>query len=374
MSSKLKDKNWYPIGAVIVAMLVYFLLTRSALNDDGLHYEGFAEAVTRGQIDFKTFYGFQGLSFFAALVYLITKSHVSIIITSAIFSLLSIPLAYLIGKNYYQSQRAGIFYLILFLLTPYPYVTMMRGFQEAALLFFILLIIYGSLRRKLWTPLAWAAGGIVKPFSLVLLPLFAKNFLTPDVRKWIWVFLAAAVGLVYLGASYHQTGHLINNAAINSYQGNFNTGSPPPLTESFAPSLKGYLRVVANLLLSFRKIMIAPLVIILGAFALLFNKTLKWRKEIILAIILNFLLVGSLTFSFSKYLLPMTALLALASVSYLLKHRWLMPLVLLDSFFVFLPIWNYFGRNFWSNPLVFYLPLFYAFTLWIFTNEYKVQT
>ena len=356
----------------MIGMLTYFLLATPVMMDDGFHYEGFAESLAQGKLDFKSFYGFQGLSFFAVPVFWLTHSHNSIIIASIIFSLLSLPLAYFVGKKFYQSSRAGIYFLILFLLMPYPYTTMMRGFQEAALLFFILLIIYASINKKIWTPVAWAVGGIVKPFALVLFPLFLpvdKRHAVSFIHSWkkmAWLLVALVIGGVYLGTSYYQTGHLVNNAAINSYQGNLDTGNPPPLAESFTIGLKGYLRIGANLLLSFRKIMISPLVIILGFLSLLLNRGLQLRKEIILAIALNFILVGSLTFSFSKYLLPMTTLFALASVCYLLKYRWLMVLVFIDSFFTFLPIWNYFGNSFWSNIYAYLLPLMFAVMLFIY--------
>ncbi len=357
------SKEYMFIILVMAGMTVYFLLGHPVMMDDGFHYEGFAESLAKGNLDFKSFYGFQGLSFFAAPVYWLTHSHNSIIITSIIFSLLSIPLAYFIGKKFYQNSQAGIYFLILFLLMPYPYTTMMRGFQEAALLFFTLLIIYGSLNKKLWTPVAWAVGGIVKPFALVLFPLFIKDFLN---NKFWLLIVAMMIGAVYLGSSYYQTGHLINNAAINSYQGNFNTGNPPPLVESFAVGIKGFLRVGANLLLHLRKIMVSPLVIMLGVLSLMLNRALKLRKEIILSIIFNFILVGSLTFSFSKYLLPMTTLFALVSVGCFLKYKWLMVLVFIDSFFVFIPIWNYFGQSFWSNIYVYLLPFFFAVILFIY--------
>ena len=353
-------------------MVVYFMLATPVMMDDGFHYEGFAESLAHGRLDFKTFYGFQGLSFFSVPIFWLTGSHDSIVITSAIFSFFSIFLAYLVGREFYGNRRAGIYFLILFLLTPYPYTTMMRGFQEAALLFFILLVIYSSLKNKVWTPVAWAIGGIVKPFALVLFPLFLpvdKRHSMSFIHSWkkvTWLFIALAIGGVYLGANYYQTGHLVNNAAINSYQGNFDPSNPPPLMGSFTVGIKGYLRVGANLLLHFRKIMISPLVIVLGTFSLLLNRDLKLRREIILTIFLNLVLVGSLTFSFSKYLLPMTTLFALVSVNYLLKHKWLMVLVFIDSFFVFLPIWNYFGNNFWSSICIYLLPFFLGVALFIY--------
>lgn len=368
--------------AVVLIILAYFIVATPVMMDDGEHYEGFAESLAGGKLDFKSFYGFQGLSFFAVPLLWLTGSNISIIIASMIFSLISIPLVYLVGRDYFNNKQAGWYFLILFLLTPYPYTTMMRGFQEAALLFFIFLIIYASINQKKWTSVAWAVGGIVKPFALVLAPLFIKEILPVDKRHGvsfihrrrglIWFFVALAIGVLYLGASYYQTGHLINNAAIGSYQGNFDTGSPPPLTESFMPGIKGFLRVGANLLLHFRKIMISPLVIVLGGFALLLNKRLKLRKEIMWAIALNFILVGSLTFSFSKYLLPMTTLFALASVGYLLKYKWLIVLVFVDSVFVFLPIWDYFGRAFWPNVWIYLLPFYLAIGIMFWARRFTI--
>jgi len=352
------------IFLAVLTVLLYFLVATPMLMDDGNQYEGFAQSLAHGKLDFKSFYGFQGLSFFAVPIFWLTKSKISIIIASAIFSLLSIPLVYLVGREYYQDKRAGLYFLILFLLTPYPYTTMMRGFQEAALLFFILLIIYASLKKWKTTPILWALGGIVKPFALTLFPLFAGDF--KSSKNFVWIILALVVGGMYLGASYYQTGHLINNAAIGSYEGNFDTGNPPPLWQSFAGNIKGYLRVGGNLFLSFRKIMISPLVVLLGVISLWHNKELKLRKEIIFAIMFNFLLVGSLTFSFSKYLLPMTTLFTLMAIPYLQKHKWLMVLVFIDSFFVFLPIWNYFGFHFWSNIYIYLIPFYLALAIYFY--------
>src|SRR3989338_4700237 len=129
-------KEYILILSVVAVMLIYFLLGHPVMMDDGFHYEGFAESLAKGKLDFKSFYGFQGLSFFAVPIFWLTGSHDSIIIASAIFSLLSVPLAYFLGKEFYGNHRAGVYFLILFLLTPYPYTTMVRGFQEGAGFFF----------------------------------------------------------------------------------------------------------------------------------------------------------------------------------------------------------------------------------------------
>lgn len=369
---KYDKKTLLVVSGVIALMITYFILAHFQMMDDGFQYEGFTESAAMGHLDFKSFYGFQGLSFFAVPVFWLTKSHNSIILTSILFVIFSIPLAYVVGRDLYGSKRAGIYAVILFLLMPFPYVTLMRGFQEAALLFFILLIIYGSINKKVWTPVAWAVGSVVKPFSLVLFPLFLKESLRRSLRsstpKWgrVFIFIAFLIGSVYLSISYYQTGHLINDAAINSYKGNFNISNPPPLYKSFIFNTKGFLRIGANLLVSSRKIMISPFVVLLGFLALYKNKRLPLRKEIILAVILNVLLVGVLTFSFSKYLLPIAVLLSLSSIYYLIRSRWLMTLVFLDSIFVFGAISKYYISDFWpANSWAFWLPYFCAIALFV---------
>ncbi len=365
----MKQEYLIVIFAIIV-MLFYFIVATPAMNDDGFQYEGFTESVAQGHLDFRSFYGFQGLSFFAVPVFWLTHSHNSIIITSVIFSLLSLLLAYFVGKGFYGSSRAGIYSLILFLLMPYPYTTLMRGFQEAALLFFVLLILWGSLNKKLWTPIAWGIGGIVKPFALTLLPLFLGDYLSR--KKIVWPVVAVMLGLLYLGANYHQTGHFVNDAAINSYQGNFDPGSNPPLLKSFTFGFKEIFRVGANLLVASRKIMISPFLIIIGVWSLLKNKDFKWRYKFIFSIILNVLLVSVLTFSFSKYLIPAVVLLALSAIPFLEKHKWAMWIVFADSLTVFIPIWQFFGHVFWSNLYIYLLPFWLAVALFIF-YEYVFQ-
>ena len=346
------------IAFVMLAMGIFFLIANPVMMDDGFHYEGFAEALARGELNFKDYYGFQGLSFFAVPIYWLTHSKISIIITSMILSLLSIPLVYGIGKKL-GSGTAGV---MIFLLTPYPYMTMMRGFQEAALLFFILLVIYGALHEKTWTGLAWGIGAIVKPFALVLLPLF-KLRLVPLV-----------VGLSIMGGygifNYVQTGHFVNLAATGAYEGVYDPSNVPAFEKSFVFDWKTWARTGANFLVHTRKIMVSPLAILIGAWALWSLKTIPLRRRIILAVVLNILLVGPITYAFPKYLLPATTLLSFAAIPLLVRYAWLWPLVLIDSIFVFLPNYNFFGHVFWPSPVVAFLPLFLAVFLCLYENLY----
>ena len=346
------DKTNNAVLIVVAVMVAFFLLGKPVMMDDGFQYQGFTEALARGHLDFRSFYGFQGLSFFAVPVYWLTRSPISIIITSMIFSLLSIPLAYAIGKRF----GSGILGLVIFLLTPYPYVTMMRGFQEAALLFFILLIIYGALEKKNWTGLAWGIGGIVKPFTFVLFPLFFRKGMK-KIEIWCLMLGIFIVG-AYAVANYVQTGHFVTLAATGAYQGPFDPNNVPSLGKSFTLDWKTWARVPANLFVATRKIMVSPLLIMLGMIAI--------RKKFILPVILNILLVGAITYAFPKYLLPATTLLSFSAIPLLVRFPIMVPLILIDSISVFMPIYAFFGHNFW-NPIAFYLPFALALALYVYT-------
>jgi len=345
-------------------MAVYFSLGQPELADDGIQYQGFTESLARGVVDFKSYYGFMGLSILSVILFWLTGSHFSVAYTSMVLVLLSVPMVYLTVKDIYNNNRAGIYGLIIFLLTPYPYTTLMRGFQEGALLFFILLIVYASIHKKAWVPLVWAFGGIVKPFALTLLPLFFSEFW--NRKKIKWVLLGLSIGFIYLSVSYYQVGHPINNAAINSYQGEFNTGNPPPLVESFTVGIKGPLRIGANLLLAYRKIMVSPFLILAGLWVLWRDKKFKYRNIFICSIILNFLLLSFMTFSFSKYLLPATTLISLTAIPFIMKHKWATYVFLADSITVFWPIWSFFGREYWPNVWIYLTPFYLGIALFAY--------
>jgi hypothetical protein len=105
------------LGLITAAMLAYFIIARPVMMDDGFHYEGFAETLAHGRLDFKDFYGFQGLSILSVSVFWLTGSHDSIIITSAVLSLLSIWLAYAVGRDYHGNKKSGLYFALLFLLS-----------------------------------------------------------------------------------------------------------------------------------------------------------------------------------------------------------------------------------------------------------------
>lgn len=365
----LNKQEYLLLGVIILAMFIYFLTATPELADDGIQYEGFTESLARGVIDFKSYYGFMGLSILSVPFFWLTGSHLSVAYTSMVLVLLSTCLVYLTARGIYNSNRAGIYGLIIFLLTPYPYTTLMRGFQEGALMFFILLIVYASINNKIWTSLVWSFGGIVKPFALTLLPLFFSKFYNRNRIKWL--FLGLSIGFIYLAISYYQVGHPINNAAINSYQGEFDTGNPPPLIESFTIGIKGPLRIGANLFLAYRKIMVSPFLILVGLYILWKDKVFKYRNVFLYSIFLNFLLLSLMTFSFSKYLLPATTLISFAAIPFIMKYKWAMLIFLADSVTVFLPIWNFFGREYWPNIYVYFIPFYLGVALFAYERLFQ---
>jgi hypothetical protein len=339
--------------SVIILMTAYLLVSVPHLLDDGFQYEGFAEALARGNLDFSSYYGFQGLSILAVPIYWLTSSPISIIITSMILSLLSIPLAYGIGKI------PGV---IIFLLTSYPFMTMLGGFQESALLFFILLVIYGAKQEKVWSGLAWGFGSIVKPFTLSLVPLFLKN------NKKIIVFfvIGILIGVAYGAVNYMQTGHFVTLAASGTYEGVFDPSNIPPLEKSFTLDWKSWARVVANLFVPSRKIMLAPALIVIGAWSLWSTRKEQWSKRVMTSIALNILMVGPITYAFPKYLLPAAVLFAISAIPLLAKRPILWIVVFVDSALVFVANYNYFAKSFWSPDILGWMPFVIAIILCIY--------
>src|SRR5689334_17746222 len=93
------------MGAVMILVAAVYLAAHPVMMDDGFQYEGFTESLAHGHLDFASWYGFQGLSFFAVPIYWATHSPISIIITSVIFSLLSIPLAFFVAKAWHGTDQ-----------------------------------------------------------------------------------------------------------------------------------------------------------------------------------------------------------------------------------------------------------------------------
>ena len=65
----LTKREYILIFSVIAVMLVYFVVATPIMTDDGFQYEGFTESLAHGKLNFKSFYGFQGLSFFAVPIF-----------------------------------------------------------------------------------------------------------------------------------------------------------------------------------------------------------------------------------------------------------------------------------------------------------------
>ena len=159
-------------------------------------------------------------------------------------------------------------------------------------------------------------------------------------------------------------------AATGAYSGTFDAGHIPSLTKSFTLDWKTWARVPANLFIATRKIMVSPFVIFLGIISLWKFKTVPLRKPIMLAILLNVLLIGAMTYAFPKYLLPMTTLLTLLAIPMIVRYPMLIWLVFLDSLTVFIPIYTYFGHNFWS-PVIFWIPFALAICTYVYTHYYS---
>lgn len=114
-----------------------------------------------------------------------------------------------------------------------------------------------------------------------------------------------------------------------------------------------------------RKIMISPIVAVLGLIGMIKYFRDARTKKFIFAFLSLALFLALLLYSFPKYLLPNIVITSLFAIPFLIRYKWLMPLILADSIFVFWAIFQHHGHAFWSAR-IFYLPIVYAGTLYIF--------
>ena len=119
--------------------------------------------------------------------------------------------------------------------------------------------------------------------------------------------------------------------------------------------------------------MVSPFLILTGLWVIWKDKKFKYRNVFIYSIILNFILLSFMTFSFSKYLLPATTLISLAAVPFIMKHRWAIFVFLADSVTVFIPIWNFFGSEYWPNVWIYLVPFYLAVVICFLGTKSKKE-
>ena len=112
--------------------------------------------------------------------------------------------------------------------------------------------------------------------------------------------------------------------------------------------------------------MMGLLLVFLGALSLWQTRREPWSRKVIYAVFLNILLVGPITYAFSKYLLPMTVLLGLSAIPLLLRYPILWAIVFVDSIWVFSANYDFFGKNFWDPSIIALAPFVLAAILCIY--------
>ena len=351
--------SWIFLALACVGLWAYLVMARPVMGDDGFVYQSFSEIlVDEGRFDFKNHYGFMGLSLLNAPVYFLTRSHNSIIYTSLGLMFLLLPIGYWTALRLGLSDKASRMALCLLLLYPEPQVVLFKGFQEAAHLVFAVFTL-GLLAGPvvLWTPLVFGFTCIIKPFAAAYLPILLPNFLT---RKRWWLLLLGAVWvIIHLGLTWLQTGHLINSSVNNIY----NAHDIPNLKQNFNFSPGSWISLLHALFISVQ-MQVSPVIILAGLWGICKMKCSIKPSLLLLAVMINWVMVGLMVGMFSKYLLPATVLLIFTAAPVLSAR----PAWMIMTFVTSLPMlwylhYAYIG-TFWNHTPILMIPACTALILW----------
>ncbi len=355
-------RHYSVLAIAVLSLILLFVFSEIALMDDGISYARFTRTLAEeGRMDFVNNTGAMGLPFLSIPIYLLTGSDNSIVYTSMILAILSIPLIFCVTKKLFDSERAGVYAVLLFLLMPAPYVSLLRGLVETATVFSILLFLYFLLKKSRLTPVVYCLSCIVKPFNFCLLPLFLRDFLSK--KKILFLAASALIGLGYLTINYMQTGEILHAFVPASeiiYENRI-----PEFAENFHFELRNFLSIISHLFAPEHGAAIAPIVIVIGIYGI-FKKQRKW----LWVIAINIIFVSLLAASLPKYLLPTIVLSLIFAAELISRHIKLFPLVLVNSVSVFLYINETSSALYWSKGEVWFLLTFVAVILaWIFYEK-----
>ncbi len=332
--------------------------------DDNFAYQRFIETLAQGKVDL-SIPGFQGASFLALPLYLLTRSPLTNIWFQVLCAALLVPAAALAASSLLRDRLQVILFTYAMALMPFYFFLALRGFTFASFTLFVLLTLWLRGRGSVWAWAPLALSLLIKPFSIALLPLFLlwqpeATMKTLWHRGWVQLLLAIILPALYAATQYLQVGRLIIGAHENINQLNVFQWWRLPLNAAHGVQMLFSIHNfyfpdpgktgLGNMTHS------SPLLLFLGLFSLLYPRQF-WKDRrlagtILLSALLAFLLAASLDHLDHFYLETCVLLLTLASIPVVARYKLLLPLVLVTFHFQFFYLYlNYRGEFFMDTSL-----------------------
>lgn len=357
--SFIKTQKFYIIFLMLL-MAVVISRTTIYLMDDGYQYEAFAEKlIDEGRVDF-SIPGFHGSSLFASVVYLITRSHVSIVYFEILAALLAIPIIFFACRELYGSPKAGVFAASIYSLMPFVSFNSFRGWTGASFTLFFFLTIYLLWKRPGWSFLPWGVSMLIKPFSVALLPLFIYK------KRYKEIFFSFLIPFIYVAAEFMQVRGVTIGVHKDLTAGSLFDFSRLPLNLAFAfqsffsvHNYTPYNPVYLTDMIHF-----SPLLTFFALMGVVYFKKYFPEKKLFFALLFSALIALLLPASFyyydRYYFLTFEWMLVLISLAVIPYFSRLIPVIALNFGFQFFYFYLAHKSYFWPNgtKIFFILPVF----------------
>ncbi len=366
-----------------------FLRTQISPQDDHFHYQKFIETLASGRLDL-SIPGFQGASFLALPLYLLTHSPLTNIYVQLLCALL-LPLAgYAAAQALLKDRFQAVLFSYVIALSPYLTFIAFRGFTFPSFTLLILLTLWLRARGSAWAFLPWAFSVITKPFSIALFPLFLlwHPSRTNDANRhaqgwwvrfafwkrssrvswwskgWVQILFALPIPVLYVALQYAQVGHVIVGSHANLDQSNVFLWWRMPLNAAHGLqmmfSVHNYYFPDPGKTGPGNIMHTSPLLVAFGVFALLYPRE-NWKdiclaRAIALTALIAFSLAAALDHMDHFYMETSVLLLTLASLPFVARHRLLLPLVLALFHLSFFYIWLWGRGTYFMDYSIFFVP------------------
>ncbi len=368
LRSVLGDPLTHVLFLTLVVGIV-LLRSRPFPLDDNFQYQRFIESLASGKLDL-SIPGFQGASFFAVFLFLLTRSPLANIYFQLLCAALLVPAAFLAARSLLADRLQTILFAYCVALMPFLSFIALRGFTFPSFTLCVLLTLWLRGRGSAFAWLPFTVSLLIKPFSIALLPLFLLWSPAEKETGWSrgWVQFLGALVLPALSvlAQYAQVGHVIVGAHEALSQANVFRWGRLPLNALHGVqmlfSIHNFYFVdpartgLGNMTHS------SPLLLAFGIVALLypaeFFRHRRLAGALLLSALLAFLLAASLDHMDHFYMETCVLLLTLASMPFIARYRLMIPLALLTLHFQFFYLYLNYRGLFFADHSLFLIPAF----------------
>lgn len=356
-----------------LSLLLILLYSQSSiyLMDDAHSYQSFTvKLVDEGKVDL-SIPGFHGGDFLTAPIYFITHSPNSVAILDIIAAILIIFLIYLVVKEIFEDQTLGVFAAYIYLLNPFDYLNPLRGHHHTPLMMLMLLALYLLFKNSKFTFIPMGLSYIVRPFGIVLVPLFLYK------KKMGQFFLSLVIPATYAIFQYIQIGKL--QLGVHTDLTLETLFSAKKLIFNLGYAFQNYFSIhnysFLNAVTPGDMIHLSPFITFFALFGVIYFKKYFPNQKLFLALLVSSLFALLLPASFFHLdmwnLWTFNITLIFLALPVLIRFKPILPIVVLSFFFQFLYAYLQYNEPFQLNYFIFVIPVVILFISLIYIYNDK---